>query len=55
MSDSVTFNRLLKGGKLWYKASWCNDIDWVKQPSWTLTVDKAISMKTIKTVNTPNV
>lgn len=52
-SESVTYNKLVRSGKLWYKAPYCNSIDWTKLPSWTLTVNKAISMKTIKTVRTP--
>lgn len=52
-SDSTTFNRLVRNRTLWNKGYNVNSITWTKLPRWTLTVDRAMSFSTIKTIRTP--
>jgi len=51
--ESVTYNRLVKKHVLWNRSRLGDYITWTKLPKWTVTVDKALSLSTIRSVRTP--
>lgn len=49
----ITYNRLVKKHVLWNRSRLGDFVIWTKLPKWTVTVDKALSLSTIRSVRTP--
>jgi len=52
-SEDVTYSRLVRSGKLWYRNGINNYITWTKVPEWTVSVNKVISLKINSVVKAP--
>ncbi|MBQ8768430.1 MAG: hypothetical protein IJZ15_02110 [Oscillospiraceae bacterium] len=52
-TDSVTYNRLVKSGKLWYRNYLCSGVEWTKIPEWSITAKKVVSLKVNSVVKAP--
>lgn len=52
-TDDVTYNRLVRSGKLWYRAPWNKSVTWTKMPEWSITVNKVVSLKINSVVKAP--